>query len=56
MDYCCLYLLDLTDADISALMQRAYNTVRDRNGKLKKIFGSENAVSVTLKTFAEKNN
>ena len=55
MDYCCLYLLDLTDADISALMQRAYNTVRDRNGKLKKIFGSENAVSVTLKTFAEKN-
>ncbi|MCQ2077805.1 MAG: hypothetical protein MJZ20_12405, partial [Bacteroidaceae bacterium] len=27
LDYCCLYLLGLTDADISALMQRAYNTV-----------------------------
>ena len=27
LDYCCLYLLGLTDADIAALMQRTYNTV-----------------------------
>ena len=27
LDYCCLYLLGLTDADIAALMQHTYNTV-----------------------------
>ena len=52
LDYCCLYLLGLTDADIAALMQRAYNTVIERNGKLKKIFGEENTLSVTLRTLA----
>ena len=48
LDYCCLYLLGLTDADIAALMQRAYNTVIERNGKLRKIFGSDNALFATL--------
>ena len=52
LDYCCLYLLGLTVADIAALMQRAYNTVIERNGKLKKIFGEENTLSVTLRTLA----
>ena len=52
LDYCCLYLLGLTDADIAALMQRAYNTVVERDGKLKKIFGEENTLSVTLRTLA----
>ena len=52
LDYCCLYLLGLTDADIAALMQRAYNTVIERNGKLKKVFGKENTLSVTLKAIA----
>ena len=52
LDYCCLYLLGLTDADIAALMQRAYNTVIERNGKLKKIFGSDNPLSSTLMTIA----
>ena len=48
LDYCCLYLLGLTDADIAALMQRTYNTVFHRNGKMRKIFGSENPLPVTL--------
>ena len=48
LDYCCLYLLGLSDADISALMQRAYNTVSERSRKLKSIFGSEESLSATL--------
>ena len=52
LDYCCLYLLSLTDADIAALMQRAYNTINERNSKLRKIFGSENAISITLQAIA----
>jgi hypothetical protein len=52
LDYCCLHLLDLTDADISALMQRAYNTVNERNSKLKKILGCKNTISSTLLAFA----
>ena len=48
LDYCCLYLLGLTDADIAALMQRTYNTVFERNGKMRKIFGSENPLPITL--------
>ena len=52
LDYCCLYLLGLSDADISALMQRAYNTVNERNSKLRRVFGSENAISITLQAIA----
>ena len=52
LDYCCLYLLGLTDADISALMQRAYNTVNERNSKLRRIFGSETPISITLQAIA----
>ena len=52
LDYCCLYLLGLTDADIAALMQRAYNTVNERNSKLRRIFGSENTISITLEAIA----
>lgn len=48
LDYCCLYLLGLSDADIAALMQRAYNTVVERNGKIRKILGNENPLPVTL--------
>ena len=53
LDYCCLYLLGLTDADIAALMQRTYNTVFHRNGKMRKIFGSENPLPVTLMGMAK---
>ena len=52
LDYCCLYLLGLTDADISALMQRAYNTVNERNSKLRRVLGSEKPVAVTLQAIA----
>ena len=52
-DYCCLYLLGLTDADIAALMQRTYNTVFERNGKIRKIFGSENPLPITLMGMAK---
>ena len=52
LDYCCLYLLGLSDADISALMQRAYNTVSERSRKLKGIFGSEEPLSATLRGFS----
>ena len=51
LDYCCLYLLGLSDADISALMQRAYNTVSERSRKLKGIFGSEEPLPATLRSF-----
>ncbi len=52
LDYCCLYLLGLSDADISALMQRAYNTVSERSRKLKGIFGSEEPIAITMRSFA----
>ena len=39
IDYCCLYLLDLTDADISALI----------------ILGTEKNISITLQTIAKEN-
>ena len=52
LDYCCLYLLGLTDADVAALMQRAYNTVSERNSKLRKVFGDENALPVTMQGIA----
>ena len=48
LDYCCLYLLGLTDADVAALMQRAYSTVSDRSRKLKTVFGSNSPLSITL--------
>ncbi|MCQ2304756.1 MAG: hypothetical protein MJZ97_07180 [Bacteroidales bacterium] len=53
LDYCCLYLLGLSDADIAALMQRAYNTVTERSTKLRNVFGSENNISNTLRGLAE---
>lgn len=54
LDYCCLYLLGLSDADVAALMQRAYNTVSERSRKMKAIFGMEEPLSVTLKGFADR--
>ena len=52
LDYCCLYLLGLSDADIAALMQRAYNTVSQRARKMKAIFGSDEPITVVLRGFA----
>ncbi|MBR1514168.1 MAG: hypothetical protein IJ622_07760 [Bacteroidales bacterium] len=53
VDYCCLYLLGLDEADLAALMQRAFNTVCDRTRKLKSIFGSEEPISSTLRDIAK---
>jgi uncharacterized membrane-anchored protein YhcB (DUF1043 family) len=52
LDYCCLYLLGLSDADVVALMQRAYATVSERSRKIKTIFGTEEPLSVALVSFA----
>ena len=54
LDYCCLYLLGLTDADVAALMQRAYNTVNERNSKLRRIFNCKSTISATLQAIANK--
>lgn len=48
IDYCCLYFLGLKDADISALMQRAYPTVCQRSRKLKRIFNSNESIQTTI--------
>ena len=53
VDYCCLYLLGLEEADLSALMQRAYTTVCDRSRKLKSIFGIEDSISAFVRNFAK---
>ena len=48
IDYCCLYLLGLKDADISALIQRAYPTVHQRSNKLKHIFNTKESLQTTI--------
>ena len=48
IDYCCLYLLGLKDADVSAFKQRSYRAVCDRNKKLKHIFKTKLTVSIFL--------
>ena len=39
VNYCCLYMLKLNDAEIAALMQRAYPTVCERKRKIKRLIG-----------------
>ena len=56
LDYCCLYLLGLTDADIAALMQKAYPTVSHRARKMKAIFKNEAPLPTTLLDFAKESN
>ena len=53
IDYCCLYLLGLNNADIAAMMQRAFNTVCERDRKMKAIFSSEEPLSTTLRKLAK---
>ena len=48
--FCCLYLLGLKNADISALLQKAYPTVCERDRKIRKIIGSEDNLIAALKT------
>ena len=49
MDYCYLILLGLNEADISALMQRAYTTVCDRSRKISRIIGANDSLYQTLR-------
>ena len=56
MDYCCLYLLGLSDADVAALMQKAYPTVSHRARKMKAIFKNEAPLPTTLLDFAKETN
>ena len=49
LNYCCLYLLGLSDAEVSALMQRAYPTVCERNRKIKRIIRAQGELSVALR-------
>ena len=49
MDYCYLFLLGLGEADISALMQRAYTTVCDRSRKISRIIGANDSLYQTLR-------
>ncbi len=56
LDYCCLYLLGLSDADVAALMQKAYPTVSHRARKMKAIFKSESPLPTTLLDFAKESN
>ena len=49
MNYCCLYMLGLNDAEVSALMQRAYPTVCERNRKIRRIIGEKNNLSFAIR-------
>ena len=49
MDYCYLFLLGLNEADISALMQRAYTTVCDRSRKISRTIGASDSLYHTLR-------
>jgi hypothetical protein len=45
--------LGVEEADVAALMQRAFNTVCERSRKLKGIFGSDEPLSTTLRRMAK---
>ena len=51
VNYCCLYLLGLNEAEISVLMQRAYPTVCERNRKIRRIIGEKNDLVFALRNF-----
>lgn len=48
IDYCCLYLLGLKDADVSALMQKEYSTIRYRRSKIKTILKTDRNLTEAL--------
>ena len=55
MDYCYLFLLGLGEADVSALMQRAYTTVCDRSRKISRIIGASDSLYQTLRNMLYEN-
>ena len=50
IDFCCLYLLGLKNADVSALLQKAYPTVCERDRKIRRIIGQGNDLVTVLTT------
>ena len=55
MDYCYLFLLGLGEADVSALMQRAYTTVCDRSRKISRIIGASDSLYQALRNMLYEN-
>ena len=53
MDCCYLILLGLNEADISALMQRAYTTVCDRSRKISRIIGANDSLYHALRNMLD---
>ena len=53
MDCCYLVLLGLNEADISALMQRAYTTVCDRSRKISRIIGAHDSLYHALRNMLD---
>ena len=53
MDCCYLVLLGLNEADISALMQRAYTTVCDRSRKISRIIGANDSLYHVLRNMLD---
>ena len=53
MDCCYLVLLGLKEADISALMQRAYTTVCDRSRKISRIIGANDSLYHALRNMLD---
>ena len=53
MDYCYLFLLGLNEADISALMQRAYTTVCDRSRKINRIIEADDSLYHALRNMLD---
>ena len=53
MDCCYLVLLGLNEADISALMQRAYTTVCDRSRKISRIIGTNDSLYHALRNMLD---
>ena len=50
--YCCFYLLGLNEADISALMQKAYPTVCERKRKIRRIIDEKNDLTFVLRNLS----
>ena len=56
IDYCCLYLLGLKDADVSALMQKEYSTIRYRRSKIQTILKTDKNLTEVLYNLTQLSN
>lgn len=51
MSQCQLYLLNLEDVQIAALLNCDYSTIKKRSGKLRKVFGTEKELQFFIRGF-----